>query len=146
MVQWDWRHLGNLHLHAGLIPSPAQGVKDPALPQLWLRLQLQLGSDPWARNSIWFGAARKEKKKKSDNYGSAHGRTVSTDRRCVHLSSFHLTYPQTELPFCVLPLQYPHQPGESGIQVSLGRILGFEKGLGKWLHNDAHVLHTHPVK
>ena len=63
MVQWDWRHLGNLHLHAGLIPSPAQGVKDPALPQLWLRLQLQLGSDPWARNSIWFGAARKEKKK-----------------------------------------------------------------------------------
>ena len=28
-------------------PSPAQWVKDPALPQLWLRSELQLGSDPW---------------------------------------------------------------------------------------------------
>ena len=30
----------------GLIPSPAQWVKDLALPQLQFRLRLQLGSDP----------------------------------------------------------------------------------------------------
>ena len=27
-----------------------QRVKDPALPQLWQRSQLQLGLDPWPRN------------------------------------------------------------------------------------------------
>ena len=30
---------------AGSIPSLAQRVKDPVLPQLWLTLKLQLGSD-----------------------------------------------------------------------------------------------------
>ena len=39
---------------AGLIPSPAQWVKDVAL----------LGSDPWPRNSIGHGVAKREKKKK----------------------------------------------------------------------------------
>ena len=34
----------------GSIPSPAQQVKDMALPQLWHRLQLQLGFAPWSRN------------------------------------------------------------------------------------------------
>ena len=34
----------------GLIPGPLQWVKDPALPQLWHRLQLQIGVDPWPRN------------------------------------------------------------------------------------------------
>ena len=31
----------------GSIPSPAQWVKDPAWPQLWL------GSDPWPGSSIY---------------------------------------------------------------------------------------------
>ena len=49
----------------GSIPSPAQWVKDPALPQLWLCLQLWLGSDHWPRSSIYHGVAKKKKKKKS---------------------------------------------------------------------------------
>ena len=35
---------------AGSIPSPEQWVKDPALLQLWLKLQLRLRFDPWPRN------------------------------------------------------------------------------------------------
>ena len=49
---------------AGSIPSPAQWVKDPVLPQLWCRLQLWLRSDPWLRNSICRGVAEEEKKRK----------------------------------------------------------------------------------
>ena len=37
---------------SGLNPNPALWVKDPALPQLWLR------SDLWPRNSIFLGAAK----------------------------------------------------------------------------------------
>ena len=36
----------------GSIPGPAQWVKDPMLPQLWHKLKLGLGSDPWPGNSI----------------------------------------------------------------------------------------------
>ena len=43
----------------GLIPSQAQWVKDPALPQLWLGWQLQLRSDPWPGNSM---CCRKEER------------------------------------------------------------------------------------
>ena len=45
-----------------LIPGLAQWVKDMALLQLWLRLQLQLGSDSWPRNSICHGVVKKIKK------------------------------------------------------------------------------------
>ena len=45
--------------------SLAQWVKDPVLPQLHLRSQLQLGSDPWPGNSICHRAAKKKKKKKN---------------------------------------------------------------------------------
>ena len=41
--------LGGLGL--GFDPQPTTGVKDPVLPQLWLGLRLQLGSDPWPGNS-----------------------------------------------------------------------------------------------
>ena len=46
----------------GLILSPAQWIKDSALPQLCLKLQLGLGSDPWPRNSKCLQAAKNEKK------------------------------------------------------------------------------------
>ena len=48
--------------NTGSIPSPAQWVKDPALPQLQQRSKLRIGSDPWPGNSISRGAAKKEKK------------------------------------------------------------------------------------
>ena len=48
----------------GSIPSQVQCFKDAVLPQLWLRSQLRLRSDPWPRSSIC-GVAKNEKKKKS---------------------------------------------------------------------------------
>ena len=50
---------------AGLIPSQAQWVKDLGLLQLWLRLQLWFRSDPWPRDSICHGVAKKGKNKKT---------------------------------------------------------------------------------
>ena len=46
----------------GSNPRLARLVKNLALPQLQLRLQLLLGSDPWPRNSICHGVAGKKKK------------------------------------------------------------------------------------
>ena len=46
---------------AALVPGPAQWVKDPTFPQLWFRLQLWLGSDPWPGTSMCHGAAKKRK-------------------------------------------------------------------------------------
>ena len=60
-------------LDTGSTPSPAQRVKDPVLPQLQLRLQLQLRSDPWPRSSIHGGAAKKEKEKKKIHKQSYEG-------------------------------------------------------------------------
>ena len=48
---------------AGLVPGLAQWAADPALPQLRLRSQVWLGSDPWPRNSICCRAAKKGGKK-----------------------------------------------------------------------------------
>ena len=62
MVLWDRWVTGS-----SSTPSPAQWVKDLALPSLWLRSQLQLGSDSWPRNSICCGVAKKGKKEKKKN-------------------------------------------------------------------------------
>ena len=51
--------------NTGLIPGPAQWVKDLALLQLQLTLQLQFGPDPWPGNSICHRVAKKKKKKKT---------------------------------------------------------------------------------
>ena len=55
-VSWERREAGSLQ-------AQAQRVKDPALPQLQLRSQLWLGSDPWPGNSICPGADEKGGKK-----------------------------------------------------------------------------------
>lgn len=48
---------------AGLVPSPAQWVKDPALLQLWHRSQLQLELDPWPGNfPMPWGQPKKKKR------------------------------------------------------------------------------------
>ena len=43
VAQWLTNPTSN-HEVSGLIPSLAQWVRDPALPQLWCRWQTQLGS------------------------------------------------------------------------------------------------------
>lgn len=50
------------HWDAGLILSPAQWIKDLALPRLWHRMQLWLRSDPCPQNSICSRAAKRYKK------------------------------------------------------------------------------------
>ena len=61
MVQQDQQCLCSTRTQ---IPSLAwhSELKDLALPLLWHRLQLQLGSDPWPEKSMYRGLAKKEKK------------------------------------------------------------------------------------
>ena len=59
MAQGDQQHLRS----TGMQPQ-SLWVKNPALSQLQCRLQLQLGCDPWPRNSICCRVAKKREKKK----------------------------------------------------------------------------------
>jgi len=52
----------------GLIPGPAQWVKDPMLPYQQHRSQLWLGSDPWPRNSICLQDSEKRNETKKANF------------------------------------------------------------------------------
>ena len=45
-------------------PWPSTWVRDPVLPQPQFRLQLRLGSNPWPRNSIRCGEAKKKKRER----------------------------------------------------------------------------------
>ena len=60
----QWGQTGLEALGCRFDPSLAQRVKDPVLPQLWLRSHLQLGSDHWPRSPICPKAAKTEKKKR----------------------------------------------------------------------------------
>ena len=61
-----WSTIGSVaslkHWDTGSIPIPAQWVEDLMLPQLWCRLQLWLGSDPWPGDSTL------KKRKKADSW------------------------------------------------------------------------------
>ena len=46
----------------GSIPGWHSGLKDPVLPQLHHRSELQLRSDPWHRKSIYQGSQKRKKK------------------------------------------------------------------------------------
>lgn len=62
VAQQDWWCLRSTRMQ---VESSAQhcGFKDLRLSQLQCRLYLWLGSDPWPRNSIYQGEAKKKKKK-----------------------------------------------------------------------------------
>ena len=53
-------------------PALAQWVKDPALWQLWLRLQLRLRSDPRPQNSMYHHVVEERKKERKE--GRKEGR------------------------------------------------------------------------
>ena len=87
LVQWDWWHVGSTKSQ---VQSPALWVKDPGLPQLWLRLQLQLRSDLWPPNSTCCAASKKGKKKnegigcRKEAKGSSHCGSVVTNLTSTH--------------------------------------------------------------
>ena len=72
-VSWE-------HWDEGLIPSPAQWVRDPALLQVQLRLQLWLRSDPWPRGTPYAVGWPKQKKKKKKSVSRVEtGKWVSVN-------------------------------------------------------------------
>ena len=62
VAQQDQRSLGRAGTQ---VPSPVW-VKDLVLLQLRLRSQRQLGADPWPRNPIGRGVAKKGEKKRKE--------------------------------------------------------------------------------
>ena len=70
MAQRDWQHLGDPGTCVQFLAQHSGLSKDQALLQLWLRLRLQLRSDPWSGNSTCLGAAEngKEQQQKKDVY------------------------------------------------------------------------------
>ena len=60
VTQWNEQHLCSTRTQVRSLAQHS-GFKDPMLPHLH-SLQLWFGSDPWPRNSICLGVAKKEKK------------------------------------------------------------------------------------
>ena len=61
-----------------MILGPVQWVKDPVLPQLWHKLQLQLRLDPWPRN-FHAQQVQSKKKKEEKNCDIAEGKACVGD-------------------------------------------------------------------
>lgn len=62
-----WGSELRIHLQCrgtGVIPGPAEWLKYPVLTQLWGRLQLQLGFEPWPGTSRCHGCSQKKEKRK----------------------------------------------------------------------------------
>ena len=61
MAQWAEDLVLSLQCHR-FYSWPAQWVKDPMWPQLWRRLQLQLGFNPWSGNFhiLWVQSKKKK--------------------------------------------------------------------------------------
>ena len=57
MAQQERQCLGSARMQ---VRSPAPWAEDPALPQLRLRLQLRLRSDPWPRTHMPRGGRKKK--------------------------------------------------------------------------------------
>ena len=66
MAQRDWQYLGSARTQ---VQSQGWhgGLTDPAVPQLQHKLQPQIRSDPWPRNSIGHRSAREEEGEKKED-------------------------------------------------------------------------------
>ena len=80
----------------GLIPGPMQCVKDPAVPLLWHRSQLQLGFSPWPGNFHMLQTWPKKEKKYIYDLGG-HSAVIST---------FHFLI--LDINFCLVHILIPY--------------------------------------
>ena len=117
--QWD----------AGPIPGPAQWVKDPGLPQLRLRSQLWLGSDPCPREIYLPRGGQKRKKRKemiqsTQSTKMFRATFLATQKRCSlffslsYLSEWQLLRPKIEVTIVTLPSPRSHIPPTSILSIN----------------------------
>lgn len=87
-----WGSELRIHLQCrgtGVIPGPAEWLKYPVLTQLWGRLQLQLGFEPWPGTSRCHGCSQKRKKEKDTHkYVKA---AIHRNQSIFRVSSFPLS-------------------------------------------------------
>ena len=111
MVQQDQQCLCSARTQDGF-PAIHRGLKDPELPQLLHRWQLQLESDPWSGNSICFQAVSSAVQQgwhstrhgvsysihKADTEGSAHIALPSAHRWLLVALGTKIHSPATAAP------------------------------------------------